>query len=134
MESEIVKNEKTNFIKRFSLIFLILLFLLPGINHFRSPETYYPIIPAYIPNQYLINILSGLAEILFSVLLIFRRSRNFAVYSLIVLLILFIPAHIYHITITECSGGKLCLPLLFVWIRLLIIHPLLIIWVWTNRK
>ncbi|MDQ3022329.1 MAG: hypothetical protein M3R36_17430 [Bacteroidota bacterium] len=127
-------KEKYNIVRKFSLVILILFFLSAGVNHFLNPEMYLPIMPPYIPNPFLIINLSGLFEIVFSVLLIFKQSRKFAAYSLVVLLILFIPAHIHHVHISSCIGDKICFPLIAAWLRLLVIHPLLIIWVWTNKE
>ena len=134
MNSPNAQHEKYSFVKKFSYVILILFFLLAGVNHFLNPEMYFPIIPPYIPYPFLTIILSGLFEILFSLLLIFKRSRKFAAYSLIGLLILFIPAHIHQINISVCIDDQICFPLIFAWVRLLVIHPLLVIWVWVSRN
>jgi len=134
LNSQIQEHEKYRFIKKLSLVILILFFLFSGINHFLNPETYYPLIPPYLPFPVAINIISGIAEIVFSLLLIFKRTRKLAAYSLIILLILFIPAHIHFIVIGGCIEGGFCFPMIVAWLRLIVIHPLLIFWIWTNRK
>ena len=44
------------------LVLLAGFYVLAGINHFRDPEFYYPLIPPYLPNHGLINIAAGIIE------------------------------------------------------------------------
>ena len=112
---------------------MIVFYLLAGINHFRNPEAYYSIIPPYLPYPHLINIISGIAEILFAVLLIMQATKKIACYGIIAMLIAFIPAHIYMLKAGFCVNG-FCLPGWALWMRLLVLQPLLILWAWSNRK
>lgn len=73
-------------------------YLLAGINHFRNPEAYYQIIPAYFSDPHLINAISGTTEILLAILLLIPLTRKFACYGIIAMLIAFIPAHIYMLS------------------------------------
>jgi len=52
-------------IKNISLVIMILFYLVAGINHFLHPESYYALIPPGLPFLHLINVTSGLAEIIF---------------------------------------------------------------------
>ena len=119
--------------KQISLILLIVFYVLAGFNHFRDPEFYYPLIPPYFPFPKLINVSSGIFEMALGILIISKKTRNVAIYSLIVLLILFIPSHIYFIQIGSCMEDGLCVPAWVGWLRLLIIHPLLLWWLWVHR-
>ncbi len=65
-------------LKKISLVLLIVLYIGAGINHFWHPDGYYSIIPDYIPNHYLVNILAGMAELILGVLLIFPSTRSHA--------------------------------------------------------
>ena len=120
--------------KRISLIIMIVFYIIAGLNHFRNPAAYYRIIPDYLPNPYLINILSGVVEIVLAIMLIFSSTRKFAVYSVIIMLIAFIPAHIEMIQKGWCMSADYCLPVWVTWVRLFPFQFLLIWWAWSNRK
>jgi uncharacterized membrane protein len=73
---------------------MAVLYIAAGINHFRSPEFYYKIVPSYLPYPYALIFVSGVCEALLGVLLLFYKTRNFAACGLIVLLIAVFPANI----------------------------------------
>ena len=125
-----------NMLKKISLVLLIILYIGAGINHFWHPAGYYSIIPKYIPNHYLINILSGIAELILGTLLIFPATRKFAAYGIVLMLIAFIPAHIYMIQKGGCMGPKpaLCIPLWGAWLRLFPLQFIMMWWAWWHRK
>ena len=113
---------------------LIILYAGAGINHFIHPETYYTIIPSYLPSHYMINILAGIAEILAAVLLIIPATRKLGAYLVIAMLIAFIPAHIYMIQKGGCMSKEICIPLWGAWLRLFPLQFILIAWAWWHRK
>ncbi|CAN5764448.1 DoxX family protein [soil metagenome] len=119
--------------KKASLVAMSIFYLLAGINHFRSPESYYKIIPPYFPAHPFINGFSGLAEISLAILLLIPQTRRYACYLVIAMLIAFIPAHIYMLKVGFCVN-TMCLPQWAIWGRLLVLQPLLIWWAWTNRE
>ena len=119
--------------KLLSLYVMAALYLLAGINHFRSPEFYTRIIPPYMGNAAMINSLSGFAEISLAILLLFKNSRQWASYAIILMLLAFIPAHIYMLQKGFCIGEN-CTPSWILWIRLLVLQPLLIWWAWSVRN
>lgn len=84
---------------------MALLYILAGINHFRNPRMYIKIIPDYLPNPKLINILSGLAEIILGILLCFPNVSKFAAGGIIVMLALFYMTHFYMIQNEKASFG-----------------------------
>ncbi|RYY48798.1 MAG: DoxX family membrane protein [Chitinophagaceae bacterium] len=123
--------------KRISLYVMCALYLLAGINHFRNPEGYYKIIPPWIGNVELVNTAAGIAEILLALLLIFNKTRRWACYGIIAMLLAFLPAHVYMLQTGFCpeiAGVKKCAPEWALWMRLLLFQPLLIWWAWTNRN
>ncbi len=120
--------------KKISLIIMTAFYMLAGINHFRNPAVYYTIIPPYLPNPVLINIVSGIAEILLGLLLIFPKTRKWGAYGTILLLIAFIPAHICMIQNGWCMSNGFCLPAWATWVRLFPLQFLLMWWAWSNRK
>jgi uncharacterized membrane protein len=113
-------------IKDIALYLLIGAYLLAGINHFWHPKFYYKITPKYLPSPYWINIISGVIEIVFAVMMIFEQTRLIGAYCIIAMLIAFIPAHIYFFEVFPEKKA-------FGWIRLIVIQPLLIAWAYWVR-
>ena len=70
-------------------------FIVAGSMHFFIPEFYLRIIPPALPAHELINIVSGVAEIILGILMFIPRFRVFAAWALIALLIAVFPANIY---------------------------------------
>ena len=121
-------------LKKISLVLLIILYAGAGINHFIHPTGYYSIIPPYLPNHYLINILAGIAEVSSAVLLAIPFTRKLGAYLVIAMLIAFIPAHIYMIQKGGCMSKEICIPLWGAWLRLFPLQFILIAWAWWHRK
>ena len=69
-------------------------YIAAGINHFRSAGFYHKIMPPYLPYSYPLIYISGFIEALLGVLLLFKKTRNFAAWGLVVLLIAVFPANI----------------------------------------
>lgn len=109
-------------------------FVIAGINHFISPEFYLPLIPDYLPFPNIINVVSGIVEIIAGVGLLLPSLKKYAAWLVIVLMIMFIPSHVYFIQIGSCIDEGLCVPAWVAWARLIIIHPLLIYWAWYVKK
>lgn len=118
-------------LRRLSRWSLILFFTVAGTNHFITPESYYPLIPDYLRNwEKPINVVSGLAEIGLAILVLQTPLRKIAGWGLILLLIAFIPSHIHFIQKGNLSLGPFLITPFIAWIRLVVVHPLLILWVW----
>ena len=110
---------------------LIVFYFFAGLNHFINPQFYLPLIPPYIPNPDLINVLSGIAEMVLALGVAIPAYRKKSSLLLILLLVVFIPAHIYFIQLGACVGElSLCVPIWVAWVRLLPFHPLLMYWAW----
>lgn len=110
-----------------------MLYVVAGINHFINPDFYISIIPPYLPFPNEINTLAGICEILFAILLISPKTRKFGAYAIILMLIAFIPSHIYTIQVGGCIPNGNCVPEWIVWFRLFPIQPLLMAWAWWHR-
>ncbi|MBX9892059.1 MAG: hypothetical protein K2Y12_07020 [Chitinophagaceae bacterium] len=109
-------------------------YFVAGLNHFLNARFYMPLIPAYLSNwRNLINIVSGIAEMLLAIGLLFEATRLWSVYAIILMLIAFIPAHVWMIQQGNFKLGKIKITPLIAWVRLLVIHPLLILWAWWVR-
>ncbi len=106
-------------------------YLFAGYNHFADPGFYEPLIPPYLSAwKSTINSLSGIAEILLALLLIPRTTRRAASIGIILMLLAFIPAHVYFIQKGSFAFGPFTMTPAIAWTRLLVIHPLLIGWAW----
>ncbi len=109
-------------------------YVMAGVNHFRNPSFYEGLIPPYFAWNAFIIAFSGFLEILLGVGLLFPITRKWAAYGIVLLLIAFIPSHIYFIQIGSCIPNGLCVPAWVGWFRLIFIHPILVIWAWSGRK
>lgn len=115
-------------LKRYSLFVLSGFYIFAGINHFLNPEFYLPLIPDYFSNAEFINVLAGLAEIILGIGLLIKKVRRLAIIGIVLMLLAFIPSHVYFIQKGSCIDGGLCVSNWIGWIRLVIIHPILIAW------
>jgi uncharacterized membrane protein len=119
---------------KFLRIALIAFYGFAGSYHFIDPQFYFGLIPDYLPYPEFINYTSGILEILFAIGIAVPKTRLWAAKGLIILLLFFIPSHVYFITVGSCIENVLCVAPWFAWLRLLLIHPLLILWAWEVRK
>ncbi|MCH7400471.1 DoxX family protein [Belliella kenyensis] len=71
------------------------LYVFAGFMHFIKPKMYERIIPPYIPNPKLMNILAGGFEIILGIGLLFEETKSLAAFGIIALLIAVFPANIY---------------------------------------
>ena len=104
------------------------LYVIAGINHFLHPHTYYILIPPYLPFPVQLNSLSGALEIVLGASLLLPATRKAGATGIVILLVLFIPVHIYMIQKGGCMGGPTCVPLWLVWLRLFPGQFILIAW------
>ncbi len=120
--------------KKILVYLLAAVYILGGINHFWHPEFYLGMIPTYLPAHTFINYASGIVELLLGLLVLFPVTRRMACFGIIILLIAFIPAHIYFIQMNGCVSDALCVSPLIAWVRLIVIHPVLIYWAYSCRN
>jgi uncharacterized membrane protein len=84
--------------KRILLWVMAAAYALAGFNHLVNPAFYVAIIPPGLPAPEWLNLLSGLAEIVLGVALLEPRTRVFAAWGIIALLIAVFPANLYVAT------------------------------------
>ena len=113
-------------IKNISLVLLILLYIGAGINHFLKPEFYASIIPPYIPAHELMVALSGVAEIVLGLALIPKKTRRVAALLICVMLVVFIPVHLFMLEQAYAVEGYR-VSVRAAWFRLLL-QPLGVVW------
>jgi len=113
-----------------SVRLMIAFYLIAGFNHFVNAEFYLPLIPPFFSNPEKINVLSGIAEILLALGILYKPYRKYASIGIILILIAFIPSHVYFIMIGSCAENSLCIAEWIAWVRLILVHPLLLLWAW----
>lgn len=115
-------------IRKFSLGLLAVFFVVAGLGHFISPQTYLPLMPPYLPWHLFLIYLSGAAELAGGVGLLVPKLRRAAGWGLIALLIAIFPANIYMLTDGLTLGG-IKVPEWVLWIRLPL-QGVLMVWIW----
>jgi uncharacterized membrane protein len=120
--------------KMLSLGVMIIVYIAAGVNHFIHPDSYFVMIPPYIPNHTIINYAAGIVEIILALLLIFPQTRKFAATGIIVMLVIYIPTHIYMVEMNGDMGPAYSIEPWVAWTRLFIGQPFLILWAWWHRE
>ncbi|WKK80500.1 DoxX family protein [Marivirga arenosa] len=117
-----------------SVYLIFIFYFIAGLNHFINPEFYIPLIPDYLTLKKEVNLISGLIEIALAIGLLLNPTRKIASFLTILMLLAFIPSHIYFIQIGSCIEGGLCVPEWIGWTRLIAIHPALLLWAWKSGR
>lgn len=73
---------------------MAVLYILAGVNHFLNPETFRKIMPPWLPWHDVLIYVTGVLEMAFGVLLFPLRTRRFAAWGIVFLLIAIFPANI----------------------------------------
>ena len=94
------------YFKLFTIYFMSIGYSYVGIRHFIDPDFFLAIMPNYLSFHLEFVYITGIAEIVFGILLFFKKTRTFASYGLIVLLISVFPANI-HLVESELSQSIL---------------------------
>lgn len=131
-----MENKNLSILKKGMLYLMVVFYLLGGYNHFKDPSFYIPLIPPYLATWATeLNLLSGVFEIGLALLLIPQQTRKWAGLGIVLMLIAFIPSHIYFIEKGNFPLGSFTMIPLISWIRLLVFQPLFILWaLWVSRK
>lgn len=120
--------------KTISLVVLVIFYFLAGVNHFIHPAFYIGIIPSYLPAPKALNTAAGCCEIVLALLMIPGKSRKFAAWCIMLMLMAFLPVHIGMAVHVPLSFDKAEMTPLLIWARLVIMQPLLIWWVWWYTR
>lgn len=118
------------------LAIMALFYIGSGVNHFRNTAFYIPAMPPYIPAPLAMISISGGAEILGGIGLlipngfVFPRTRAFAAWGIVALLIAVSPVHINMCLHPEKFASIL---LWFIWLRLPL-QFVLIAWAWYYTR
>ncbi|MEC7822184.1 MAG: DoxX family protein [Candidatus Neomarinimicrobiota bacterium] len=104
--------------KVFKLITIILMayfYINVGIKHFIDPDWFLQIYPPFLPFGLAAVYISGFFEVLFGVMLLIPKTRYYAGWGLIALLIAVFPANIY---LAYTNGAAMDISAAVAWGRL----------------
>ena len=111
---------------------LAILFIAAGSIHFIAPQVYMKIMPPYLPWHLSLIYISGAAEVLGGMGLLFPSVRPAAAWGLVALLIAVMPANVYmataHLPVPGIMGESWAQ-----WLRLPLQIPL-IYWAWLYTR
>ena len=99
-----------------------------GIMHFAALERFAMIVPDYLPLPELLVQISGIAEILLGLMLLWHRTRPLAGTGLILLYLAVFPANV-HMAIHQIQPLDVDIPPLWLWLRLPL-QLVMIYWAW----
>lgn len=106
------------------------LYILAGLNHFRSPGIYLKIMPPYLPWHQFLVAASGVLEILAGGGLLFLATKNAAIYLIIALLLSFFTVHFFMLNSDTAGMG---LPKILLILRLILQFGLIFWAYWYLR-
>ena len=82
-------------LKLITIILMAYFYISVGIKHFTEPEWFLQIYPPFLPFGLAAVYVSGFFEVLFGIMLLIPKTRYYAGWGLIALLIAVFPANIY---------------------------------------
>lgn len=102
--------------------------LFAGVNHFLNPQMYAPFVPSWLPLSFA-NLSSGILEIILGIGLFISASRKWAAWGALVLMLIFLPIHIWDVlrddpAIGSATAAYVRLPIQFLFIG----------WMWWLAK
>lgn len=116
-------------IKKLNLYLLSFIYVLSGVLHFYIPNSYLPIMPDFFPFHLELILISGVLEFIFGIGVLIEKARNYSLWGIIGLLILFMSVHL-NMLLPENNLG--------ISTYLLIIRVIfqfgLIYWAWKNIR
>lgn len=90
-------------------------YIFAGTAHFIKPGWYLRVMPPFFPSHRALVALSGIAEILLGIGLLFPLFKNSALILIIAMLVLFLTVHVYMLSGKKAAAG---IPLWILIIRL----------------
>jgi uncharacterized membrane protein len=91
-------------------------FVVAGLNHFRMPATYLAMMPEWVPDPNLVNIISGACEVLGGIGILIPKLRIAAGWGLIALMVAVLPANLHVALLGRMPGFNVSATVL--WLRI----------------
>ncbi len=111
--------------KLFFKFLLAVFFILGGINHFRAPDFYLPLMPEYIPAHAFMVQLSGVTEVIAGIMLLVPALSRWGAWFIIAHLVVFFTVHFWMIQ--HASDKYSEIPLGLLWFRI-VLQVIFIVW------
>lgn len=105
-------------------------FIVGGVLHFVNPKLYLSIMPPYLPWHLSLVYVSGVAEIILGLALLFPATQVFAAWGLILLLVAVFPANL-HMALNAEQFSQISVWVL--WLRLPLQGVLIAVAWWFTR-
>ena len=70
------------------------MYIFAGALHFIIPKTYIKVMPNYFKHKAFLVYLSGVIEIVLGIALFFEPAKDFAIYAIVLMLLVFFTVHI----------------------------------------
>ena len=113
------------------------LYVVAGVLHFVVPDLYVQVVPPSLPRPLALVYLSGAAEILLGLGVMRDRTRRYAAWGLIALLVAVFPANVYmatgDVTVEGLPGGMESPSDAALWARLPL-QAVLVLWAWWYTR
>jgi len=119
--------------KKISLVILVAFYVLAGLNHFRDPGFYYAVMPHNLLYPKALNVAAGIVEIILGLLLISTKTRYWAAWGIVLMLIAFLSVHIGMIFDAPFKVEGMTITPFFAWLRLAA-QFVLIYWAWWHTN
>lgn len=119
--------------RRIGLWALAAFYVAAGLNHFRDPEFYLPMMPPFLPWHRELVWLSGVAEVGLGLAVLVPALRRAAAWGLVALLLAVFPANLYVALENVPLGGRAEGLGVWNWVRLPF-QALLIAWAWLYTR
>ena len=104
-------------------ILFALFMVYAGVQHFVKPDFYIPFVPSFLPFTKAIIYASGLVEVLLGLMLIIPKYVKMGALGIMLLMLLFLPIHIWDIfsdtpAIGSSQAALIRLPIQFLFIAI----------------
>jgi uncharacterized membrane protein len=121
--------------QRFSILFWTVLLIVAGVVHFAAPSFFWAYYPNYLPWPKEAVAVTGIIEWFLAIGLWWPTLRRISWLAIGILMVLYLPVHLYVITDhATIAHPELAIPLWVAWIRLPI-QFVLIGWAfWMGKK
>lgn len=112
------------------LCFILGLLLIAGaMAHFLTPQVYSELVPPFI-NERFANLSAGVMELVIGVGLVIPGYRNLAGFAFMVLMIIFMPLHIWDALRSEPAMGTTSIAIVRILIQVVLIFTGW--WIWRS--
>ena len=107
--------------KKTTSIFIATAMILGAVGHFAYPEKYSALIPSFIP-EFIAHLFAIIAEVAISFALIIPKFRKYGGLAFMILMIIFLPIHVWDILKEEPFIGTKTIALVRLAVQVVMIY------------